>query len=167
MFPSRARRSAPPQMTERSGVRATFDKEARRWRQEFEDRDNEAGERKDLASRWQQYSAETAQDHSATLTNVDNPTVKVAWQVDGNTCGKWRDFPTNLNVLVEQAYKDKQNGVLYLWPPLAKDGDNPQTEYSIDFVAMRQTNKATEFQRRVRRAIIVGTENVEYMGVSK
>ena len=70
--PSLARRSAPPQMTERSEVRATFDKEARRWRQEFEDRDDEAGERKDLASRWQQYS-ETAQDHSATLTNVDNP----------------------------------------------------------------------------------------------
>ena len=61
-------------MTERSEVRAAFDKEARRWRQEFEDRDNEAGERKDLASRWQQYS-ETAQgqDHSATLVPVHNP----------------------------------------------------------------------------------------------
>ena len=59
-------------MTERSEVRATLDQEARRWRQEFEDRNDEAGERKDLASRWQQYS-ETAQDQSATLTNVDNP----------------------------------------------------------------------------------------------
>ena len=40
-----------------------------------EDRDDEAGERKDIASRWQQYS-ETAQEHmfpSATLTSVDNP----------------------------------------------------------------------------------------------
>ena len=72
--PSLARRSAPPQMTERSGVRATFDKEARRWRQALEYRNDEAGERKDLASRWQQYSeTETAQYHSATLTNVDNP----------------------------------------------------------------------------------------------
>ena len=70
---ARPGRSAPPQMTERSELRAAFDEEASRWRQEFEDRDDEAGERKDLASRWQQYS-ETAQDHySATLTTVDNP----------------------------------------------------------------------------------------------
>ena len=68
-------RSAPPQRTERSEVQAAFDEKASRWRQEFEDRDDEAGERKDLASRWQQYS-ETAQKHmlrSATLTKVDNP----------------------------------------------------------------------------------------------
>ena len=91
----------------------------------------------------------------------------IVWQVDENQRGTWRDFPTNLNALVEQAFQDKRNGVLYLWPPLAKEGDRPQTEYSIDFVAMRQTNRATEFQRRVRRAIIVGTENVEYMDVSR
>ena len=43
-------------MTERSEVRADFDEVASRWRREFEDRDNEAEERKDLASRWQQYA---------------------------------------------------------------------------------------------------------------
>ena len=62
-------------MTQRSDVRAAFDEEARRWRKELQDRDDEAGQRKDLASRWQQYS-ETAQEHmfrSATLTKVDNP----------------------------------------------------------------------------------------------
>ena len=69
---ARMGRSAPPQRTERSEVQAALDEKASRWRQEFEDRDDEVGERKDLASRWQQYS-ETAQDHSATLTNVDNP----------------------------------------------------------------------------------------------
>ena len=51
-------------MTQRSEVRAAFDEEASRWRQEYEDRDDEAGDRKDLASRWQQYSetAEAADD---------------------------------------------------------------------------------------------------------
>ena len=88
----------------------------------------------------------------------------IVWQVDENQRGTWRDFPTNLNVLVEQAYKDKQNGVLYLWPPL---GGPPQTEYTIDFGAMQQTNMATDFRRRVRRAIVVGLEEVEYMGVAK
>ena len=39
---------------------------------EFEDRNDEAGERKVLASRWQQYSA-TTQGPSATLTKVGNP----------------------------------------------------------------------------------------------
>ena len=50
-----------------------FDKEASRWRQELKDRDDDAGERNDLASLWQQYS-ETAQEHafpSATLTKFD------------------------------------------------------------------------------------------------
>ena len=62
-------------MTERSEFRAMFDKKASRWRKELEDRDDDAGERNDLASLWQQYS-ETAQKHmfrSATLTKVDNP----------------------------------------------------------------------------------------------
>ena len=68
------------QMTERperSQVRERreeFEKEASRWRKDLEDRDDEAEERNDLASRWQQYS-ETTQEHelpSATLTSVDN-----------------------------------------------------------------------------------------------
>ena len=52
-----------------------LDEKASRWRQEFEDHDDEVGERKDVASRWQQYSG-TDQKHmfrSATLTKVDNP----------------------------------------------------------------------------------------------
>ena len=85
----------------------------------------------------------------------------IVWQVDENQRGTWRDSPTNLNVLVEQAYKDKRDGVLYLWPPL---GGPVQTEYSIDFSAMQQTNKATDFRRRVRRAIVV-LEEVVHMEV--
>ena len=46
-------------------------------------------------------------------------------------------------------------------------GDKPQTEYSIDFGAMQQTNKATDFRRRVRRVIVVGLEEVEYMDAVK
>ena len=62
-------------MTEASEVRAHFDEVARRWRQEFKDRNNEEGERKDLASRWQQYSDRNAQEHmyQATLTKVTDP----------------------------------------------------------------------------------------------
>ena len=52
---------------------ATFDRTARQWREEFEECDNEAGERKDLASRWQQYSEKAALDRSAILTKVTNP----------------------------------------------------------------------------------------------
>ena len=71
--PSLARRSALPQMTECSEVWAAFDNVARRWRQEFEDRDNEDWERKDLACCWQQYYEKAALDRSAILTRVTNP----------------------------------------------------------------------------------------------
>ena len=60
----------------RPGVRAVFDEKARRWRQEFlVGRYSENGERKDLASRWQQYSGAAGSQHMfrATLTEVDNP----------------------------------------------------------------------------------------------
>ena len=76
-------RSAPPQRTERSEVQAASDEKASRWRQEFEDRDDEVGERKDLASRWQQYS-ETAQEHmfcSAMMAETEKnaPNVPIYW----------------------------------------------------------------------------------------
>ena len=51
-----------------------------------------------------------------------------------------------------------------MWPPL---GGPAQTEYSIDFGAMQQTNKATDFRRRVRRVIVVGVEEAEHMEVIK
>ena len=57
----------------RSGYRATFDEQARRWRQEFLDRYSENGERKDLDSRWQQYSGGAQPMFRATRTEVDNP----------------------------------------------------------------------------------------------
>ena len=83
------------------------------------------------------------------------------WRVGENQRGKWRDFPTNLNFLTEQANGDKRGGVVYWWPPL---GGPVQTEYSIDFRAMQQTNKSTDFQRRVRRAIVEGeAEHVEVL----
>ena len=44
--------------------------------------------------------------------------VKVTWQVDENTRGTWRDFPTDLNFLVDQAHKNRKPGVLYFWPLL-------------------------------------------------
>ena len=70
---ARLGRSAPPQMTGRcSEVRAMFDAGASRWRQEFEERDDEAGECKDLARRWQQ-TVKEHKFHSATLTKVNNP----------------------------------------------------------------------------------------------
>ena len=77
-------------MTEASKVRAHFDEVARRWRQEFKDRNNEEGERKDLASRWQQYSERNAQEHmyQATLTKVTDPkrkrTVGNLWWNNGS-----------------------------------------------------------------------------------
>ena len=40
----------------RAEVQAALDEKASRWRQEFEDHDDEVGERKDVASRWQQCS---------------------------------------------------------------------------------------------------------------
>ena len=92
--PSLARRSAPPQTTERSELRATFDKEARRWRQEFEDRHNEAGERKDLASRWQQYSetAEAADDAGSlpAAKEVESGIAHLAQLRSGLHCGPVR-----------------------------------------------------------------------------
>ena len=42
-----------------------------------------------------------------------------------------------------------------------------QTEYAIDFGAMQQTNKATDFRRRVRRVIVAGVEEAEHMEVIK
>ena len=76
--------AASSKMTSASEIRAQVDEVARRWRQEFKDRNNEAGKRKDLASCWQQY-CETVQEHmfpSATLTTVDNPKRK-------HTLGNW------------------------------------------------------------------------------
>ena len=75
---------------------------------EFEERDNEAGERKDLTSRWQQYSDETAQDHSATLTNVDNPkrrhTVGNLWWNKGSSPRQatlaLKRGPTDMNSMI-------------------------------------------------------------------
>ena len=86
------------------------------------------------------------------------------WQVDENQRGTWRDFPSILNAEVEQTYQNSRPGVVYLWPPF---GGPVQTEYSIDFSAMQQTNKATDFRRRVRRVIIVGVEEAEHMEVIK
>ena len=67
--------AASSKMTSASEIRAQFDEVARRWRQEFKDRNNEEGERKDLASRWQQNSDRNAQEHmyQATLTKVTDP----------------------------------------------------------------------------------------------
>ena len=57
-------------------IRERFDKVARRWWQEFDNRDDQAGDHEALASRWQRYleNADTG-DHSATatLTTVDDP----------------------------------------------------------------------------------------------
>ena len=66
-------------MISRSKVRAAFDKEVRRGRQEFKDRDEDV-ERKDLASRWQHYSDAQDQERMerVTLTEIDNPKRKYA-----------------------------------------------------------------------------------------
>ena len=77
---ARPGRSAPPQMqmTERparSQIREQFEETASRWRKDLEDRDDDEAEKRDLASRWQQYSeaAEATQEHlSATLTRFDD-----------------------------------------------------------------------------------------------
>ena len=76
--------------------------------------------------------------------------VKVTWQVDENTRGTWRDFPTDLNFLVDQAHKNRKPGVLYFWPPFAE-----HTEYTIDFNTMIQTNTKTGFKRKVRRVMLL------------
>ena len=53
---------------------------------------------------------------------------KMVWQVyEGR--GRWRDFPSALNFLAEQACVDGQGGVHYVWPP---NGDFV-TQYTIDF----------------------------------
>ena len=46
---------------------------AKRWRQEFEARDDEDGERIELARRWQQYSLTANLLNSAILTSINNP----------------------------------------------------------------------------------------------
>ena len=87
---------------------------------------------------------------------------KVVWQVDENERGRWRDFPRDLNALVEQARQGGQSGVVYVWPPL---GGRVVTEYAIDFNAMMQTNKATSFQRKVRRVIVVDDGEAKHVEV--
>ena len=74
---------------------------------------------------------------------------KVVWQID-ETRGRWRDFPKDLNALVEQSHADGRDGVQYVWPPI---GGKVQTTYTINFHTMLQTNESSGFQRRVRRLI--------------
>ena len=56
---------------------------------------------------------------------------KMVWQVyEGR--GRWRDLPSALNFVVEQACVDGQGGVHYVWPP--NGGGDFATQYTIDLL---------------------------------
>ena len=81
---------------------------------------------------------------------------KMVWQVyEGR--GRWRDFPSALNFLVEQACVDGQGGVHYVWPRTATSSHSTRST----FFTMLQTNNATGYQRKIRRLIqiAVGTDS--------
>ena len=90
---------------------------------------------------------------------------KVVWQVY-EMRSRWRDFPENLNAEVEQAFVDGRDGVQYVWPPLGGRYVT-QTQYTINFHTMQQTNHASGFQRRLRRSVIVAAGEATPAGLDE
>ena len=84
----------------------------------------------------------------------------IIWQVSEDTSHRWRDFPVDLQDLVEEQWQIwRGNGapgqlvIEYSWPN--KKGDQ-RTPYEIVFETngtITQENMSTHFKRAVRRLV--------------
>ena len=71
----------------------------------------------------------------------------ILWQVKERQGGHWRDFPADLNAVVEEVFQNGVPGAVFPWV----SGNGNVTDYEIDFASMVQKNRTTQTTRKVRR----------------
>ena len=80
---------------------------------------------------------------------------KYQWRVEEGR-GRWRDFPSPLNEMVEEAFLEHgPTSVLqYTWPSSTNE---TFTDYAIDFAVMKQINLVSNYERTIRRTLIASS----------
>ena len=72
---------------------------------------------------------------------------RILWQIKESQGGHWRDFPTDLNAVVEEVFQQGAPGVISPWC----SGNGQWTNYETNFETMVQKNCTKQSTRKVRR----------------